>query len=772
MRLDSQNYLLRRQLDQRQPPHKAKSISLLLLALWSGIAAILGYDLTQSWQQEMRAVQRESDNLLQLLDRDLTSAASKIDLLLQDIVEDFTPPMTGAQPLPDVLDTNIRLQHLQHRVPDIQENGLRIIDQTGHARYQAGQSAELPTANIADRKYFIQQKNDPLTGLLMSEPLFSRFSHSWALSLSRRINDSHGVFTGLVSAAIPIDRLQSELANIDLGRNGVIALYDTDMRLIARNPMASGEIGKSYDTPKMSTLLAANQMMGHFSMASSVDGLYRQYSFRKLAGLPLVISVGLSPDDFLSEWWRKVALFSFSLMVMLVQLAGLILLLQRQHRMARAHIDHLVTHDILTELPNRLSLEVMPTVTSNNQDSDPLALLLVDIDHFKTVNDNFGHLVGDFLLCVVAERLRAILAPGDKLGRHGGDEFVILVQHSCAPEQITALAQEILDALAEPVFLAHQEMVITSSIGIALRPLHGEDIGSLLKNAEAAMYQAKSDGRNRFQFFTEELSERLSERLLIETQLRKAIARDELRLFYQPQFNTASGQLIGFEALIRWQHPELGLISPARFIPVAEETGMIVPIGEWVLREACRQSQRWAEAGYSRVMMAVNLSAQQFRQKNLPVMVQSILAESGMPARWLELEVTESSLMQDIDRVIGTLRQLKALGLSLSIDDFGTGYSSLSYLKRFPIDKIKIDQSFVRDVHQSEDDAAIVQAVIAIAAKLRLRVIAEGVETQTHLDTLRRFECDEVQGFLFSKPLPPDQVMHFLGHHCDEQVAI
>ena len=322
-------------------------------------------------------------------------------------------------------------------------------------------------------------------------------------------------------------------------------------------------------------------------------------------------------------------------------------------------------------------------------------------------------------------------------------------------------AGQLLDTVARPFLIDGRELVTTASIGIALFPADGADLGTLLKNADTALHQAKAVGRNTYQFFATEMNARVAARLETEGKLRKALPRQELMLHYQPQFETASRRLVGFEALLRWQPPEGGMVPPGRFIPIAEETGLIVPIGEWVLRQACLQNKAWQDMGLPPVVMAVNLSAVQFRQTDLVAMVRAILADTGLEPRWLELEVTESVLMHDIERVIAILHDLKALGVQLSIDDFGTGYSSLSYLKRFPIDKIKIDQSFVRDVERSSDDAAIVQAVIAIANRMGMRAIAEGVETGDHLDCLHAFGCDEVQGFLFSPAVAPDQAERF-----------
>ncbi len=393
----------------------------------------------------------------------------------------------------------------------------------------------------------------------------------------------------------------------------------------------------------------------------------------------------------------------------------------------------------------------------------PMALLLLDLDHFKNINDSLGHEVGDKLLQLAAERLRHTLDAADTLSRSGGDEFAILLTECSGAPMIGRIAQRLLETMAQPFNVDGHELVLSASVGISMYPHDGTDLGALLKNADAAMYSAKAAGRNTYQFFTPEMNARVFERLSLENSLRKALPRQELMLYYQPQYRVGGGDPIGFEALLRWRHPELGLVPPARFIPIAEETNLILPIGEWVLAEACRQQMAWQRAGQPATTVAVNLSPVQFRQRNLVSLVQRVLAETGLPAAQLELEITESLLMDDTERAVEVLHELKSLGIRLSLDDFGTGYSSLSYLKRFPLDKIKIDQSFVRDMIKDSGDAAIIQAIIAIAAKLELGVIAEGVENQSQLDYLALHQCGEVQGYLFSPPVPAAEVCRFFN---------
>jgi len=425
-------------------------------------------------------------------------------------------------------------------------------------------------------------------------------------------------------------------------------------------------------------------------------------------------------------------------------------------------LKYLATHDQLTGLPNRnllvehLGLALARAARSARR----VAVMFIDLDRFKTVNDTLGHDAGDRLLESLAARFREHLRKSDILGRLGGDEFVVLLDDVEDIQDAATSAQKLIALAAEPFRLGGHDFYVTASIGIAVSPGDGTDAGMLLKNADIAMYRAKSQGKNTFQFFSAEATASTFEQLMLESALRKALERDEFVLHYQPIVNLATGRTEAVETLVRWRHPDLGVVSPARFIPMAEETGLIVPIGAWVLREACRQFAALQSAEGLRV--AVNLSPRQLRSHDVVVTVREALAASGLPAERLRLEVTESSMMEDPEAAVRTLEALRALGVTIAVDDFGTGYSSLSFLRRFPIDGLKVDQSFVRDVVDDENDAAIARAVIAMGRSLRLDIVAEGVETQAQLDFLRAEGCDKAQGFLFSRPLEFDALQAWL----------
>lgn len=432
---------------------------------------------------------------------------------------------------------------------------------------------------------------------------------------------------------------------------------------------------------------------------------------------------------------------------------------------SREAVDYMSLYDSLTGLPNRRKFteQLAPILVQARLQSEIRAVLFLDLDRFKTINDSLGHAVGDLLLKAVAGRLTRILRRDDLVARLGGDEFMILLQGLAQKQDAAKIASKVLDSLRPPFKIQDHELHVASSIGIAISPSDGDDVDTLLKNADTAMNRAKELGRNNFQFFADEMSSVSLSRLGLENDLRKALTRQELVLFYQPQFDMEHDQINGVEALIRWNHPERGLVMPGDFIALAEETGLIVPIGRWVIKTACEQSRAWQRAGLTPIQMAVNLSAKQFQQQDLPDLVDEILQETGMDPAFLELEITESVLMQSLEQTVDQLLRLMSLGVKISIDDFGTGYSSLNYLKRFPLHALKIDRSFVKDIGEDSDDTSIVSAVIALAHNLNLEVVAEGVETQLQLDFLRAQQCDRYQGFFKSRPVPAEKIQHLLS---------
>jgi diguanylate cyclase (GGDEF)-like protein/PAS domain S-box-containing protein len=442
-------------------------------------------------------------------------------------------------------------------------------------------------------------------------------------------------------------------------------------------------------------------------------------------------------------------------------------------KLAEQEIQQLAYYDTLTGLPNRVLLNdrVQLALARSDRETMPLAVIFLDLDHFKVVNDTLGHSSGDHLLQVIAKRLQECIRRTDTVARIGGDEFVVVLNGVSGSEDVAQLSQKILEAVVEPVELCGQEVFTSCSLGIALHPGDGNDVDTLLRHADVAMYQAKELGRNSYQFFSQELNRKSADRLTLESSLRRALEREEFHLHYQPQIDLQTGLVTGVEALLRWKHPEFGIVPPERFIPLADETGLIIPIGEWVLRTACAQSRAWQNAGHARLQMAVNLSVKQFRQKSLLSVIRDILTSTGLAPDCLELELTESSVMEHTDHNIALLHQIKEMGIRLSIDDFGTGFSSMSSLKFLPLHRLKISRQLIGDILTNPDDVAITDAIIAMGHSLKLKVLAKGVESREQMDFLRHLNCDEAQGFYFAQPMHADDLSDSLAKGWGEKSA-
>ncbi len=440
------------------------------------------------------------------------------------------------------------------------------------------------------------------------------------------------------------------------------------------------------------------------------------------------------------------------LISMAAHLAGIAI----ERQQSEERIQFMAHHDALTGLPNRLlfDAQVASALQQARTNGEWVALAFLDLDNFKLINDSLGHHAGDDLLRIVADRMRACVRKSDMIVRVGGDEFIIMLNGLPAERDvILSRFEKIRSAIAMPMILSGRSLQVSCSMGVVCYPEHGTSAIELLANADSAMYRAKETGRNNLQIFNIEMAAKAHEKLLRHEELRDAVTRQEFLLHYQPQVNLQTGRIFAAESLVRWQHPQRGMVSPAEFIPLAEETGLIVAIGDWVLNAACRQNKAWQDAGLPPIVISVNVSARQFRERDWVCRVAAALRDSGLEPRYLELELTESLIMQDVPAAIATMHELEALGVQLAIDDFGTGYSSLSALKSFPVSRLKIDQSFVQDIPGDEDDKAITGAIISLAQKLHLRVIAEGVETQEQVDFLRDAGCKEIQGYFFSRPL-------------------
>jgi diguanylate cyclase (GGDEF)-like protein len=436
-----------------------------------------------------------------------------------------------------------------------------------------------------------------------------------------------------------------------------------------------------------------------------------------------------------------------------------------ERKQSEDRIHFLANHDALTRLPNRALLKdrLSQALLYAQRYDRWVTVVFVDLDNFKIVNDSLGHNAGDELLKTVASRMVDCVRATDTVVRLGGDEFVILLlDQPKSADIISQTVQKLRAAIAVPINVGGHDLRVTSSMGIANYPNDGVDADELMANADAAMYRAKEIGRDNFQFYTPALNTKAHEKFLLQEELRNAVVHSQFVLLYQPQVDPRSGRIFAVEALIRWKHPTLGVVPPIKFIPIAEETGLIVPIGDWVLREACRQNKAWQGAGLPHMNICVNVSARQFKEKNLVARVVHALQDSGLEAKYLELELTESLIMQDVEQAVETMKELQSLGVQLPIDDFGTGYSSLSALKNFPVARLKIDKSFISDLPANENDKAVAGAVISLGQKLNLRVIAEGVETDDQVAFLRENNCDEMQGYHFSKPIAAQAIEELL----------
>ncbi|WLH60633.1 bifunctional diguanylate cyclase/phosphodiesterase [Pseudomonas sp. FP2300] len=606
--------------------------------------------------------------------------------------------------------------------------------------------------------------------LSISRPWKNPVTGEWKLRFSRRLNSADGAFSGIAMVEVDAAYFVSSYDASKLGNQGTLGLLGTDGIF---RVWRTGEVVLAGDAVDYTAVVPDNETTEAVLAINGWDGVRRYTSARQLYDYPLAIIVGLSEEEQLSAVNRQAHTYLWRaagaslLLVLLVSLLSRMSwqLVQSRLRAAEAKIayaervEYLAYHDGLTSLPNRslFSKMLSQSISEASRYHRQLAVLFLDLDRFKHINDTLGHDAGDQLLQEVAQRITACLRASDTVARLGGDEFVILLPELSEDKYVAITAQKVLSTIARPFNVQDHEFRVTASIGISVFPQDGLDEQTLKKNADIAMYQAKQQGKNNFQFYSEKLNADSLERLTLELSLRHALERQEFQLHYQAKRDIRSGQITGMEALLRWDHPDLGIVAPMQFIPIAEETGLIVPIGKWVLKTACLQNVAWQQQGLPHLGMAVNLTARQFADENLLTDLAAILAETGMEASLLELEIAESLLMQDVKRALSVLTGLKRLKIRIAIDDFGIGYSSLSALQQFPLDSIKIDRSFICDVTSVSEDKALTEAIIAMGRTLSLTVVAQGVETKEQADFLRENACDEFQGFYFNRPVPADQ---------------
>jgi diguanylate cyclase (GGDEF)-like protein len=631
-------------------------------------------------------------------------------------------------------------------------------------------------SNVAERDFFQSQRQADIFSVGHPQP--DPETGEWNLIFSRRLNTADGKFSGIVMVSVDAAYFVSGYEGANLGEHGVLGIIGNDGIFLVRRSgkTVTANDRSHYTLPVMHT---ADEAQSETMLQTNAwDGVRRYTMVHALYGFPMAVIVGLSADEQLAPAQRNKQVYLWraavgSLVAILIiavmgrmshQLALSRKLAVEEHIAHAARVEYLAYHDSLTTLPNRslFSKLLGHSINQAHRFKRQLTVLFLDLDHFKNINDTLGHEAGDQLLQEVASRLKTCLRDSDTVARLGGDEFVVLLPELDVEKYAATVAQKILSAVARPFVLAGQEYRVTASIGIGTYPQDGLDEQTLTKNADIAMYKAKEEGKNNFQFYSEKLNANSLERLNLESGLRHALERNQFQLYYQAKRDIGSGLITGMEALLRWQHPDLGTVAPLRFIPLAEETGLIIPIGKWVLRTACLQNVAWQKQGLVQLNMAVNLTERQFFDENLLTDLKTILAETGMDAHLLELEISEGLLMRDVEKTKRVFRGIKDIGIRIAIDDFGSGYSSRASLKQFPLDTIKIDRSFIHDLASIAEDKALTEAIISMGRTLSLTVVAQGVETKEQVDFLRQNACDEFQGFYLNKPLPADQIAELI----------
>jgi len=746
--------------------HVTESRFLFPLIAVVALAAIWGTTLTlvkNEYANATIAAAKSSREQTEIYEAQVVRALREIDLTLK-IVKSAYEVWGEKNVLPKLKARNLLPPALVFDI-SIANNKGEIVDSTDPKEM----------THLANQNMYLNQDKADVMLIGQTQPVSD--TGEWHLHFSRRLSASDGKLSGMVILAVDAGFFVSGYETSTLGDHGVLGILSSDgVFLILR----SGDVlsaGETTDYETMVPLTEESETEGTL-VTNNWDGVRRYTSAGLIYGFPLAVVVGLSEDEQLAAvrhskqvyLWR--AAVGSLVLILIVTVMGRMsrqLAMSRQraveeHIAHAARVEYLAYHDSLTSLPNRslFSKLLGHSISQAHRYKRQLAVLFLDLDHFKIINDTLGHEAGDQLLQEVAARLKTCLRENDTVARLGGDEFVVILPELDVEKYAATVAQKILSVTVRPFILFGQECRVTASIGISTYPQDGLDEQTLTKNADIAMYKAKEEGKNNFQFYSEKLNTSSLERLNLESALRQALERNQFQLYYQVKRETRSGRITGMEALLRWQHPDLGTVAPLRFIPLAEETGLIVPVGKWVLRTACMQSVAWQNQGLAPLNMAVNLTARQFFDENLLTDLTRILADTGMDAHLLELEISEGLLMRGVERTLHILRGIKDIGVRIAIDDFGIGYSSLASLKQFPLDTIKIDRSFIHDVSSVADVKAMTEAIIAMGRTLSLTVVAQGVETKEQADFLRQNACDEFQGFYFNKPMPADQMTELL----------
>jgi diguanylate cyclase (GGDEF)-like protein len=755
--------LSRRWLSRFIQPHILfPALMLLILGmLWSSVFYLLAV--------KRAAAEREAavlmGELVETYEAQVVRSLREIDQTLRFIQYSYRPAQKPGELLRQLNERNILPPELLFAVS--------IADASGNIVASTRAPAQ---TNVANEDYFRVHRDKAADTLAIGQPPEAPTGED-QLHFTRRLSAADGSFAGAVMISVNADYFVSGYESAKLGKQGMLGILGLDGTFRVRRTGDNVHSGEkvNYDALVGETDPDLAEVV---DLYTGLDGVPRYTGARELYGFPVAVVVGVSKAEQLAKVeqnQRSYVLWSSLASVLIVALLSLLgrmswQLARSRQRETQATIEHaqrveyLAFHDGLTDLPNRslFSKLLIQNIAQAQRYKRQLAVLFLDLDRFKSINDTLGHHAGDELLREVARRLKSCLRESDTVARLGGDEFVVLLSELSEEKYAATVANKILIATAQPFVLLGNEFTVTASVGISTYPQDGMDEQTLTKNADIAMYHAKEQGKNNYQFFSETLGSDVFGRMALESGLRHALERGEFELHYQPKRNLHDGSVSGVEALLRWQHPDLGIVAPMQFISIAEETGLIVPIGKWVLKAACQQNMAWQQQGLVHLCIAVNLTPRQFFDEQLLPDLRAILEATGMPAHLLELEVTESLLMHDVEKAMRVLVGLKRAGIRIAIDDFGVGYSSLATLQRFPIDTVKIDRSFIRDAADSTGNETLTGAIIAMGRSLSLNIVAQGVETKEQVDYLRERACDELQGFYFDQPAPAEVLAELL----------
>jgi diguanylate cyclase (GGDEF)-like protein len=742
----------------------------MIVVCWIGMAFVMSIER----EKVLEGAIHQSDNLVRLFEENTVQTFERFDrtlLLLRKSLEDDPRHFD----LRDWAERTALVGDLTIQLALINADGFQIATTANYSG---------PPLYLGDREHFRAQADAVADKLFISRPVLGRSSGKWSIQFSRRVRSPDGGFGGVIVISLDPNFVDTFYDTVDLGEHGSVTIRNLDAVILARRGVVGDTVGRKAARQGFRDALA-EASVGHYWSGGGVDGLNRLVAYRVSDKFPLIFSIGRTETDiFKGNQKDRITYIAIATIVTFLLVIAIALSIHRQKRLdgvrdnlrrseadarerareleVKSHeIVHMAHHDTLTGLANRVLLhdDIDQAFARARRYQEGFAILCLDLDRFKIANDTLGHQAGDALLRQVAERLRQCARDVDTVARVGGDEFVVLQTNVAEAAEMTALAKRILRAVSAPYDVGGSPVVISASIGIALAPSDGVSTDRLLSNADLALYCAKTNGRNDLCFFDWKMEQAALKHAKLEAELRAALANDEFELWYQPWFNITNGRIIGCEALLRWRHPRRGVLGPAYFLSVAEETGLMGQMGDWVLRHGCRDAAGWPPD----IKLAINLSTAQFIGGKLCGTVLNALAESGLEAKRLELEITETLIIDDFEGTREALGELRSRGISIALDDFGTGYSSLTHLQQLLFDRIKIDRSFVAEMATRPECAAIVSAVIALGNTLGVSVTAEGVETRDQLNILRAAGCTEVQGYFFSRPIPGAEILELLA---------